>query len=123
MTALSIPGLVILGNPVELMKTSLSSTAWLLILALGLFPGTVAFVISMVALNHIEASKASIVASIEPVAAVCIAFVVLSQGLNTLQALGVALVFGGVVLLRLTLKRNASAVKSIYRPEQSPPTT
>jgi DME family drug/metabolite transporter len=123
MTALSIPGLVILGNPVELMKTSLSSTAWLLILALGFFPGTVAFVISMVALNHIEASKASIVASIEPVAAVCIAFVVLSQGLNTLQALGVALVFGGVVLLRLTLKRNASAVKSIYRPEQSPPTT
>ena len=123
MTALAIPGLIILGNPVELMKTSLSSTAWLLVLALGFFPGTVAFVVSMVALNHIEASKASIVASIEPVAAVLIAFIVLSQGLNTLQALGVALVFGGVVLLRLTLKRSAPAVKSIYRPEQSPPTT
>ncbi len=123
MTALSIPGLIILGNPVELMKTSLTSTAWLFVLALGFFPGTVAFVVSMVALNHIEASKASIVASIEPVAAVLIAFVVLSQGLNTLQALGVALVFGGVVLLRLTLKRSAPAVKSIYRPEQSPPTT
>jgi hypothetical protein len=34
-----------------------------------------------------------------------------------------ALVVWGVVLLRLTLRRNASAVKSIYRPEQSPPTT
>jgi len=123
MTVLSIPGLVILGNPFELVRTSLSSSAWLYVFALGFFPGTVGFVVSMVALNHIEASKASIVASIEPVAAVIIAFMVLSQGLNTLQALGVALVFGGVVLLRLTLKRNGSAVKSIYRPEQSPPTT
>jgi hypothetical protein len=35
----------------------------------------------------------------------------------------VTLAFGGVVLLRLTLKRSAPAVKSIYRPEQSPPTT
>jgi DME family drug/metabolite transporter len=104
MTVLSIPGLIILGNPIELARTSLSATAWLYIFALGFLPGTVGFVVSMLALKHIEASKASIVASIEPVAAVFIAFVVLAQAINALQALGVALVFCGVVLLRLTLK-------------------
>ena len=104
MTVLSIPGLIILGNPIDLVETSLSSSAWLYIIALGFFPGTVGFVVSMLALKHIEASKASIVASIEPVAAVFIAFVVLAQVINALQALGVALVFCGVLLLRLTLK-------------------
>lgn len=104
MTLLSVPGLILLGNPLELVRTSLSPTAWMYIFALGFFPGTVGFVFSMLALKHIEASKASIVASIEPVAAVFIAFIVLAQKINALQSLGVALVFGGVFLLRLTLK-------------------
>lgn len=102
MTVLSIPGLVLMANPLELGETSLTMNAWVLIFVIGLFPGTIGFVVSMVALRHIEASKASIVASIEPVAAVAIAFLVLSETINALQGLGVALVFVGVVLLRMT---------------------
>lgn len=104
MTVLSIPGLIVLTLPFGLLSSAIPTDAWIWIVALGFFPGTVGFVVSMVALNHIEASKASIVASIEPVAAVAIAFVVLSQEINALQALGVALVFGGVLLLRMTFK-------------------
>jgi drug/metabolite transporter (DMT)-like permease len=104
MTVLSIPGLVLLTLPYGLLSSPVPSDAWIWIAALGFFPGTVGFVVSMVALNHIEASKASIVASIEPVAAVAIAFVVLAQAINELQAIGVAMVFGGVVLLRMTFK-------------------
>lgn len=102
MTVLSIPGLLIIANPIDLVHTSLSFNAWTLIFAIALFPGTIGFVVSMVALRHIEASKASIVASIEPVAAVAIAFLVLSETINALQGVGVALVFMGVVLLRIT---------------------
>jgi len=108
MTVLSIPGLVLIANPFNLATGGITSEAWVYILAIGLFPGTVGFVLSMAALNHIEASKASIVASIEPVAAVLIAAAVLSDTLNTVQVLGVALVFVGVLLLRITLKRRGA---------------
>jgi drug/metabolite transporter (DMT)-like permease len=109
MTVFSIPGLVIIGNPVNLLGVDISALGWIFILAIGVFPGTVGFVVSMVALNHIEASRASIVASIEPVAAVLIAAVVLAQILNSIQVLGVALVFVGVILLRITLKKKGTA--------------
>lgn len=104
MTALSLPGIVILANPIAIFDNPISTDAWMYIFAIGLFPGTIGFVVSMVALNHIEASKASIVASIEPVAAVVIAFLVLSDQLTLLQGVGVFLVFTGVILLRLTRK-------------------
>ena len=105
MTILSIPGLVIIANPFELLKNAISMEGWLYIIALGFFPGTVGFVVSMVALNHIEASKASIVASIEPVAAVIIAVVVLLEAVNGLQIIGVVLVFAGVILLRMAWRK------------------
>ncbi|MBU0685208.1 MAG: DMT family transporter [Thermoplasmatota archaeon] len=105
MTVLSIPGLVIIANPFELLKNAISMEGWLYIIALGFFPGTVGFVVSMVALKHIEASKASIVASIEPVAAVIIAVVVLLEAVNGLQIIGVVLVFAGVILLRMAWRK------------------
>jgi drug/metabolite transporter (DMT)-like permease len=104
MTALSIPGIVLLANPVTILENHISGEAWAYIFAIGLFPGTIGFVVSMVALRHIEASRASIVASIEPVAAVAIAVLVLADVITLLQGAGVGLVFVGVLLLRLTRK-------------------
>lgn len=110
MTALSIPGIVLLANPVTILENHISREAWAYIFAIGLFPGTIGFVVSMVALRHIEASRASIIASIEPVAAVAIAVLVLADVITLLQGAGVGLVFVGVLLLRLTRKdREADA--------------
>jgi len=109
MTILSIPGLILIANPANLGTDGITSGSWVYILAIGFFPGTVGFVLSMAALNYIEASKASIVASIEPVAAVLIAAAVLSDTLNRLQTVGVALVFLGVILLRVSLRRRNGA--------------
>lgn len=117
MTILSLPGLLILGAAADILSTSpdanlfdfhISATGWLYMLFIAVFPGTIAFVASMVALNHLEASKASIIASIEPVAAVIIAWLVLTETINGLQALGVALVFIGVILLRITTEKKAA---------------
>ena len=98
---LTVPGVVLLAEPLTLLDTPLTTDAWLLIFLIGLLPGTVGFVISMVALKHIEASKASIVASIEPVAGVMLAVLVISEALEWLQVAGVVLVVAGVLMLRI----------------------
>jgi len=110
MNILSIPVLVLIGLPFDLGSTAITPTGWFWIFMSGLVPGTIGFVVSMMALNHLEASKASIVASIEPVAAVLIAYLVLSQTVTVLQGVGIALVFFGVVLLRISSKKTAAAV-------------
>ncbi len=102
MTVMSVPPLLAIAIPFPDFWHSVSGQAMLWIFLLALIPSTVGFVTSMFALRHIEASKASIVASIEPVAAVVIAFLVLSEKINAWQAVGVALVFLGVLMLRLT---------------------
>ncbi len=111
MTALSIPGIVIIANPLTILDNHIGPEAWAYIFAIGLFPGTIGFVVSMFALRYIEASKASIVASIEPVAAVIIAALVLADVITVLQGVGVALVFLGVLLLRITRKDRGEGTK------------
>ena len=101
MTVLSVPGLLVIALPFAPFSRPITGAAWLWIFLIALVPSTIGFVISMFALRYIEASKASIVASIEPVAAVVIAFLVLSEAINAWQGIGVALVFIGVLLLRL----------------------
>lgn len=101
MTVLSVPGLLAIALPFAPFSRPMTGEAWLWIFLIALIPSTIGFVISMFALRYIEASKASIVASIEPVAAVVIAFLVLSEAINAWQGIGVALVFIGVLLLRL----------------------
>lgn len=116
MTGFSAPFLVLIANPIELARTSLPSIAWLNILMIAIIPTTIGFVVSMVALKHIEASKASIVASIEPVAAAAIAYVVLSEQIAAVQVAGVALVFLGVLLLRLTSEEQEGEADETARP-------
>lgn len=93
--------LVLMANPIELARTSLSGEAWMWIFQVAIWSGVVGFLASMVALKHLEASKASIVASIEPVFAISMAFFILAEEVSTVQLAGVALVVTGVFLLRL----------------------
>jgi len=93
--------LVIAANPVSLARSQITIDIWILIFMLAVLPGIVGFVSSMVALRHLEASKASIVSSVEPIVAVGIALVILSEGVTVIQLAGVALTFVGIVLLRI----------------------
>lgn len=105
--------LVVMSNPFELAKTSLSSVAWMWIFQVAIWSGVVAFLASMFALNHLEASKASIVASIEPIFAVSLAFLILAEQISTVQILGVALVVGGVFLLRAARRRTGEKATGV----------
>ena len=75
--------------------------AWGLILVLALFPSILAYGLYLQALKHLEASRAAITATLEPVLAALLAFIVLGEQVEPLQALGGLLVLGGVILLQL----------------------
>src|SRR4030042_960745 len=85
----TVPGVVLISGAGALAAISLSAEAWILIFLIGLVPGTIGFVMSMVALRHIEASKASILASVEPVAGVAIAVISIAEKVSSLPTLGV----------------------------------
>ncbi|UCE92327.1 MAG: EamA family transporter [Methanobacteriota archaeon] len=108
-SGLMLPALVILTNPAKSLLPSLSPTAWLIVFLIGLIPCTVGFFISMVALKRIEASKASIVASLEPVMAVALAVIIVSEAVGGLQMVGVALVIVGILTLRLVRREDEDA--------------
>lgn len=93
--------LVFMANPIALATTSLSLTAFSFVFMLAMLPGIVGFLSSMVAFRQLEASKSSIVSSVEPMIAVGIAFVVLSEEVTAFQLTGVVLTVLGIVLLRL----------------------
>lgn len=116
MTLLMIPGLLLVVNPFDVIENPLSTDAWLYIFLIGLLPGTLGFVVAMFALRHIEASKASIIAGIEPVSGVILAVLFISETVDALQALGVALVISSVFILRYTQKEEDELVV------ESPPT-
>jgi drug/metabolite transporter (DMT)-like permease len=81
----------------------------MLVFLIALIPCTVGFFMSMVALRRIEASKASIMASVEPVAAVALAVVIVSEAVAGLQMVGVALVIAGIVILRMVRREDDEA--------------
>lgn len=110
--AISTIFLVAFANPFELAKTSISGAGWFWILNVAFWSGVLGFIPSMVALKHLEASKASIVASVEPVFAVVLAFVLISEGISLVQVAGVGMVVFGVVLLRARIGK-AKAVAPI----------
>jgi drug/metabolite transporter (DMT)-like permease len=115
----SVPSLVLIANPASVAHTSLPADAWWYIFLIGLIPGAIAPVVSMLALRRIQASRASIVASIEPVVAVVIAYLILSETITLIQGIGVGLVFLGVVMLRL--RSSGSEEEPGKIPVETPP--
>jgi len=115
----SVPTLILMANPFSVAQTALPMDAWWYIFLIGLLPGAIAPVVSMLALRRIQASRASIVASIEPVVAVAIAYLVLTETITLFQGVGVSLVFLGVVMLRL--RAEPTEEMKAEAPAETPP--
>lgn len=69
---------------------------WLLLLLIGMGPGTTAFVLFADGINKVEATRGSIVAMSEPVAACLFGYFLLGESLTFLQVVGVVLVLGSI---------------------------
>lgn len=77
---------------------------------LGLFPTAIAYIVYTYGLKKTEASKASILSTIEPVVATFIGILVFHESFTFVQMLGMALIIGSVILMqtkpRKSLKLN-----------------
>lgn len=94
--------------------------AWLLLAGLALGPTVLAYYLYNGGLARIEAGRASIIATIEPVTSVLLAWLVLGEPLRGWQVLGGALVLGAVVLLQLPgLSRRDQPIPELSRTAQS----
>ena len=77
-----------------------------------LFAIVFGFVVAMIALRHIEASRASMIAGVEPVSGVILAVIFISESVDALQSLGVVLVIAAVFILRFTQKEEEPIVEA-----------
>ncbi|MBC7170610.1 EamA family transporter [Candidatus Bipolaricaulota bacterium] len=80
---------------------TLPAAGWLLIVALAAFPSILAYGLYLLALRRLEASRAAIVATLEPVLAAAWAWLALGEGMLPGQLVGGALVIAGVLVLRV----------------------
>ncbi|MBS3788938.1 EamA family transporter [Candidatus Bipolaricaulota bacterium] len=78
---------------------------WGIIVALAFIPTIMGYFLYTSALNYIEVSRASIVTTLEPVAAILLAYFVLSETLTPVQIAGAGLVTVGVLLVRIRRKK------------------
>ena len=76
-----------------------SATAWLVLLFLAVVPTYGAYLLYSFGLARLEATRAATVATLEPVAAAALAYVVWGEALRGVGYVGAALVLAGVLLV------------------------
>jgi DME family drug/metabolite transporter len=84
----------------------LEPTVLLYAFGLGLLPTAIAYLIYTYGLNQVEASRASILTTVEPVVASIIGIIVFHESFGFYQAIGMALILSAVVIVQ-THKKNS----------------
>lgn len=97
--------LLLFVAPSGLFDLDLSAHSWFLIAAIAWLPTLIGYSLFVVALNYLDASRASVLATLEPVAAVVLAALLLGETIAAIQVAGVAAVVFGIVLLHLPHRR------------------
>ena len=89
-------GLAKSGNAAQLMPLPPTATAWVYTFALAVGGVVLANFLFFAGVRRIEATPTAVAATIEPVVAALLAFLLLSQGLTLLGWIGLLMVVGGV---------------------------
>lgn len=83
----------------------LNIEVWLYITGLGFLSTMLAFTLYTKGLNSVESSRASIIATIEPVVASLVSFLVFHEKLRFWQYLGIAMVLSAIILVQESSKK------------------
>jgi len=75
---------------------------------LGLFPTAIAYIIYTLGLERTEASKASILATVEPIVATLIGIFVFFEPFSFVQMIGMGCIITAVILIQLDTKKKAT---------------
>ncbi len=90
-------------------------SVWLIFLLAGLGPGTLAFILFADGINKVDATKGSIMAMSEPVAACLLGYLVLKETLALTQVLGVALVLASIWAVSIPEARRKTLKDAVNR--------
>ncbi|BAA29139.1 carboxylate/amino acid/amine transporter [Pyrococcus horikoshii] len=70
------------------------------LIALAFFPTFLGYILYNTALKTVEVSKASVIATIEPVVAMTLAFIIFGEELSIVQLIGASMIIGGALLAK-----------------------
>lgn len=104
--AFGIGGLFLLAYTASagLLDVSLPAEAWGYVICIALLPTLVGYSLFVLALKFLEAGQASIVATLEPVAAIVLSAMIIGEIITPLQSAGVVMVIAGIVLSQLSFR-------------------
>lgn len=92
----------VLGTPFMIIEKINSTSSWIFVTVFAAFSAAVPYILYTKGLSGIEASKASILANIEPVVAALIGIVIFSEGAGVLKIFGIFLVIAAVCMINLS---------------------
>lgn len=92
-------------NPADTISKINETNSWIYVFSFAAFTSSVPYILYTKGLSGIEATKASILANIEPVAAAVIGIIVFSEPVNIFKILGIAMVVGAVCMLNLSSEK------------------
>ncbi len=92
---------LIVQPPWQFQTAALAPDALPLVLAVGVIGTLVPFGLFLAAINRLDATRAAILATVEPVTAALLSWVLLNQGLDAWQVVGGLLVLTGVTVVQL----------------------
>ncbi|WP_297071112.1 EamA family transporter [Thermococcus sp.] len=86
------------------------------LIGLAFFPTFLGYVLYNYALKDVEVSRASIIATVEPVVAITLAYILFHETLSCIQIGGAVLIVGGSILVHLTGKerREERLLKEVH---------
>lgn len=73
---------------------------WLYIVGLGFFPTVLAYMLYTKGLSYVESSRASIIATVEPLVATLVSIFIFADILTLWQIIGILLVLSGVIMIQ-----------------------
>jgi len=109
--------LALMSGPKLAQLASVPFEGWILMLGLALGPTLLSYGLYVISLEHIEASRATVICMMEPVTASILGFLLLGERLAGWQLVGALLVLGGVGFL--SIRTIPSTSKDAIRAEGS----
>ncbi|HEY7126501.1 MAG TPA: EamA family transporter [Ktedonobacterales bacterium] len=100
---------LVLQPPWSFQTAALAPSAWPLVLGVGVLGTLIPFGLFLTAIRRLDATRAAIISTLEPVTAAAVAWVWLGEGLDAWQVLGGALVLVGVTVVQLRASRRAGS--------------
>jgi len=87
-----------------------TTKVWISVIGLGLFSTMLAYIMYTKGLQYVESSRASIIATVEPVVASILSFIIFQEKLVFWQYIGILMVITAVIIVQESPKKNRTSI-------------